>query len=272
MSTTNMISSVYIPRVGKNITDILISVEFLNNYWADCVYRVDFVPIGKKPGFTEENIEADYRSAFVHFSPLNPVFAEAFAQNRPYRHQPTCCREFWLILPNKTPVPKTMMNIHQIVDNCRYLENKVKSLEDKLEGVQFTVHQLIMGLFNKETQNNQMRRELNTLFSDENRYKYQSKEDTSRWTGYPTTRQGDECEDRINALEEQIKALTTFDHERVFQEEDEYADAEDNDDEASSSSSTTHSSMPDLEEVYSTASSEASERRIRNSYDLCGNA
>lgn len=46
-ANTNMISSVYIPRVGKNITDILISVEFLNNYWADCVYRVDFVPIGK---------------------------------------------------------------------------------------------------------------------------------------------------------------------------------------------------------------------------------
>lgn len=137
-----------------------------------------------------------------------------------------------------------MMNIHQIVDNCRYLEGKVKELEDKLEGTQLAVYQLLVGLFNEETQNNQLRRELNTLFSDENRYKYQAKHDTSRWSVFPTTRQGDECEARINALEEQIKALTTFDHENVFKEEGEYADAEDNDEVSSNSSNSTHSSMP----------------------------
>jgi len=265
-----MNSSVYIPRIGKYITDAHIVEEFYNN-WFGHVNRVDFVPIGKKPGFTEEDIDANYKSAFVHFTRFHEVhpFAEAFSQDQPYKFIPRFSRDFWLILPNKSPVPQTMMNNAQIVENCRYLENKVKELEDKIEGIQFTVHQLIMGLFNEETQNNQMRRELNTLFSDENRYKYQSKDDTSRWTSYPTTRQGDECEARINALEEQIKALTTFDNERVFQEEDEYADAEDNDEEASSS---THSSMPDLEEVYSISSSEVNERRIRNSYDLCGNA
>jgi formylmethanofuran dehydrogenase subunit E len=34
-------------------------------------------------------------------------------------------KEFWICLKNKTPVRTTMMNIHQIVENSRYLENLV---------------------------------------------------------------------------------------------------------------------------------------------------
>ena len=58
------------------------------------------------------------------------------------------------------------MNVHQIVENGRYLENllenqskkieeqdkTIKELENKFKGIEAVVLQLICGLFNQETQ------------------------------------------------------------------------------------------------------------------------
>jgi hypothetical protein len=77
-------------------------------------------------------------------------------------------------------------------------------MEEKLDGLQRVVYQLLGGLFNQDSQDGTLGRHLNTLFKNDNQ---DDEEDTSKWTSWPTTRQGDENADRIAALEAQILAL-----------------------------------------------------------------
>jgi len=340
MTTTN---TVYIPRMSKYITEEQIMTEF-DNSWFGAVVRVDFVPIGKKPGFTEENLDFAFKSAFVHFHyyiTQHHEFNTYFDAGKPYKHAAKCANEYWIILPNKNPIKPTMMNNAQIVENCRYLEGKVEqqqafiesleekmewierkadnyryleyeveeqqntigtlkstitALENKLDGVHQVVYQLLGGLFNNETQEGILNTHLSIMFpKNASIQKDASKSDISKWELSPTTHQGDYCEARIKALEARLNEMTTFDPIKIFSNKVEY-------DEETIVSSSTHSSMPDLiegniieedededvgyyeddqdedeetssmpslEEVNST---DSSLERIRNSYDLCGNA
>jgi len=115
-------------------------------------------------------------------------------------------------------------------------------------------------------------------------------EDTHNWSHWPTTRQGDECEKRIENLECGMNKLFQFEnprHARItpifnYEEQDDYLLMRkhenshmdcDNDSISTHSSidladdNSTHSSMPDLMEIQSVDS----DKRIRNSYELCGN-
>lgn len=125
---SNTVSSIYIPRMSSFVTQEDIAFEF-NNTYSNCVTRVDFTSVNKKPGFVEET-STPFKAAFVHFMyPLNEFFAtdivQALMEQKAYKHQTMLFQEYWLILPNKNPVPYTMMNNAQIVENCRYLEQKV---------------------------------------------------------------------------------------------------------------------------------------------------
>lgn len=318
----NSITSIYIPRMSVIHTEeVVINVMF--NLRIGTVTRVDFVPINKKPGFVEK-FDDVYKSAFVHLYLPNPRYegpplpAEDTAglclrdqhiwdmldADEPYRVKvsPT---EYWILLRNNNPVPETMMNIHQVVENGRYLEKLVekqsqkleeqdaiiKRLEAKLDGVHQSVYQLIGGLFNQGNQRDILEEHINCLFPDvKNEYTEDALPEKNKWTIYPTTRQGDECESRIEALEQQIQDMLKFDfNERTQHYEDHYDEAEllhrcninyiynDRDSLSSYSSipdlidvgddSSSHSSMPDLID----ASSDNSGERIRNSIELCGN-
>jgi uncharacterized coiled-coil protein SlyX len=134
MSST--ISTVYIPRMSAFVREQDIAFEFVNSY-AVHVARVDFTSCNKKPGFVEDTSDT-VKSAFVHF--IQPIMHfnatgmyEAFNNNKAYKHQTLLFQEYWLILPNKNPVPYTMMNNAQIVENCRYLEEKVMQQEEEIE-------------------------------------------------------------------------------------------------------------------------------------------
>lgn len=319
----NSITSIYIPRMSVLHTEeTVINVMF--NLRIGTVSRVDFIPINKKPGFVEK-FDDVYKSAFVHlYLPLPryegpPLPAEDTAglylrnqdildmidAGEPYRVK-VIPNEYWFILRNTNPVPETMMNIHQVVENGRYLEKLVekqsqkleeqdatiKRLEAKLDGVHQSVYQLIGGLFNQGNQRDILEEHINCLFPDEkNEYTEDALPEKNKWTIYPTTRQGDECEGRIEALEQQIQDMLKFDfNERSQYYEDHYDEAEllhrcninyihndtgslrshssmpeliDDDD------SSTHSSMPDLFDVRSDNSGD--KIRIRNSIELCGN-
>ena len=208
--------SVYIPRMEMRYTEEMVRIEF-HSKLIGYVKCVDFTPLHKTPGFDEKVVADDYfKAAFVHFEFIYPrlsgnQFKKDLENRTPYPlYIEDGTNKYWLILPNKNPIPRTMMNNSQIVENCRYLEKKVQEqeetirrLETKLEGVHQVVYQLLGGLFNPTTQRGVLDSHLDCLFplslSDDN-----LGIDESKWTTLPTTRQGDECENRIQTLEKRV--------------------------------------------------------------------
>jgi hypothetical protein len=219
------------------------------------VSRIDFVPINKKPGFVE-NFDDVYKSAFVHFYlptedapknkhnhvyPRNKYIWDMIVAGEPCRIHVTPT-EYWFIFCNHRPVPNTMMNIHQVVENGRHLEdliekqNKkleeqdatIKRLEAKLDGVHALVYQLIGGLFNHGNQRDILEEHTKCLFPDtKNEYTCDALPEKNKWTIYPTTRQGDDCEKRVEELEQTVRDMLKFDfHEPQEHYEDHYDEAE----------------------------------------------
>jgi hypothetical protein len=239
----NSITSIYIPRMSVIHTEeSVINVMF--NLRIGTVSRVDFIPINKKPGFVEK-FDDVYKSAFVHFylplpryegPPLpaedtaglclrNQYIWDMLDTDEPCRVK-VSPNEYWFILQNKNPVSETMMNIHQVVENGRHLEgliekqNKkleeqdttIKKLETKLDGVHALVYQLIGGLFNQGNQRDILEEHFKCLFPETiPEYTEDALPEKNKWTIYPTTRQGDECERRVEALEQQIRDMLKFD-------------------------------------------------------------
>ena len=228
-------SSIYIPRVDSEHTEESITY-YMAHYNIGTVSHIDFTPINKKPGF-KENVKEVVKSAFVHFSDPwfcsdklyyfqsrtymgNTKFWETIASGIGYKLQ-VSDNEYWLCFKNKNPVQRTMMNIHQVVENGRHLEGlieaqaktiqeqaeKIEALERKLEGTHNVVYQLLGGLFHQRHQNGILSTHLDNLFCRKlGEYR---NHDGSKWDIWPTTRQGDECEKKISELEEKLKNFET---------------------------------------------------------------
>ena len=142
---------IYIPRLPIAVTSYYICETFDNNE-IGCVTRVDFNSIGKKPGFVEEPIEAnelnrDFKNAFIHIETFyNSQLAEdiknTLEKGECFKLQ-TGAKCFWMLLKATNPIKETKMNIHQIVDNCRYLEGIVEAQQKQIEAQQKQIEQLI---------------------------------------------------------------------------------------------------------------------------------
>ena len=265
--------SIYIPRMSTVWTEDGVK-EIMRKYGIGTVTHVDFTPINKKPGFAED-YECATMSAFVHF--MDPVlsadgkyywmtgaqlgqFWTTIANGQSYKLQVTR-DEFWICLKNKNPIKRTLMNIHQVVENGRHLESlvttqaeEIKNLKEtvedltkKLDGIHGTVYQLIGGLFCQRTQSGMIDFHLKGLGLME--YKNATtKYDTHPSGIWPTTRQGDENRKRIEQLENTLKTMLEFDANCFAYEQVE------------------------TKSDTSSVSSNSSEERIKNSFDLCGNA
>jgi hypothetical protein len=83
------------------------------------------------------------------------------------------------------------------------LEKGNALLKEKLEATQITVYSLLGGLYNQNTQNSVLSKHVDDLFSQNQDVPYE-KHGENIW---PTTRQGDENEERIKRLEENIDIL-----------------------------------------------------------------
>jgi hypothetical protein len=285
MSSTLL--SVYIPRMAAHHDEESV-INVMTNYGIGTVCYVDFTTINKQPGFGE-NVDKYMKSAFVHFCDPKKVGSEKYnyymsyphkekfwdmvlSSNGPYKLQ-VSMSEYWLCLENKNPVQRTLMNVHQIVENGRYLENlieeqsqTIKKLENKLEGLHNVVYQLVGGLFNHQTQAGIMAIHHHIMGFNNSASIHN---DTSKWDISPTTRQGDENDRRIESLEQTVRDMLNFDYpEAVFTPQEEQDDLlqKRKYEEIDDCSVSTHSSMPELEEA-----SVDSEQRIRNSFELCGN-
>jgi hypothetical protein len=228
--------SIYIRSVKKNVTEDYIKFVFLEANIGQ-VERVDFAAIGKKPGFIE-NVSAPFKSAFVHFSFFtnisleDPDFGNKIREGNGYKfYLGEVEDEYWMLYPAKRYIQKTMMNNSQIVENCRYLENKIEEqeaqlaeqaetiqeLQKKIDGIQGTVYQLLGGLFNQKSQNQVLQDHLSDLYSEPPRVisRFEDpEEDDSEWENWPTTRQGDANEEKIKCLNKKFNDLivTVNDH------------------------------------------------------------
>jgi hypothetical protein len=58
-----------------------------------------------------------------------------------YYHHFTNNNSYWILLKNKSPIQRTLMNTHQIVANGLLLERRVDVLEPKLDDVEFNGHE-----------------------------------------------------------------------------------------------------------------------------------
>jgi predicted ArsR family transcriptional regulator len=219
----------YIPRVST-VTSVSDVIRVFNTIGV--VTRVDFTPLGKKPGF-KENIFADVKSAFVHVAELFTHGLEVvnmIQTGRSYKIYPYSTDEYWTFAKAQNQVQDTMMNNAQIVQNCRYLEKKVEqqarkleeqgaqleeqaadisSLSEKLSSVQEVVYQLLGGLFCQKSQVQIMSDHIDFLYPVDSSTSSRSRfgePDDSKWTIWPTTRQGDDCERRIADLEHDLDA------------------------------------------------------------------
>lgn len=103
----------------------------------------------------------------------------------------------------------------------------IEKLTSKLEDVKQVTYFLTGGLFCQKTQGNTLDMLLNSLFHDRDQNKLET---TSNWGHWPTTRQGDDCERRLDALEqlihknseEDIEVEKEIQRRREWEEEDRY--------------------------------------------------
>jgi hypothetical protein len=133
--TVGGLFSVFIPTISKVHTEEIIANYFDLNYVGK-VERVDFVEF-------QNDEKKGYQKAFVHFSPQKKTgeIMEAIEQKGSYRFYP-CERminvcsfkeqnEYWILLKNRNPVPKTELNIDQLAHNQKLLEEKASRMEEK---------------------------------------------------------------------------------------------------------------------------------------------
>jgi hypothetical protein len=128
------------------------------------------------------------------------------------------------------PNQELKMTISLLKNKVEEQEKTIQFLTAKMEGVSDLLYQFVGGLFSQRTQSSIINMHLNCLYSAEiqqgerEKLELEEKEINICW---PTTRQGDSNEKRINALEAQFKALTDFGPiEKVFEEEDDFCESD----------------------------------------------
>jgi hypothetical protein len=133
MSSSNEIKSICIPRLSNLYTenDVKYTFKLLS---IGQVNRVDFVPIHNHKN--NNKINENFQSAFVHFDFFYDTSIAQDTQNYLYNSIAFKLHlddsTFWWILNNKNPIPETKLNIHQLAENMRLLEEKVKQQEETI--------------------------------------------------------------------------------------------------------------------------------------------
>lgn len=138
--------SFYIPLVSTEygIDDIKYTFRLLN---IGEVRRVDFVTITpKNSSWITEDEPNQYRSVFVHMdymyeSPISTELMFCINNNTQYKLW-VDSYNFWWIAKNYKPVQDTDLNIHQVVENARLLEELVIKQGEQIRLLDQTVYQL----------------------------------------------------------------------------------------------------------------------------------
>jgi hypothetical protein len=127
--------SFYIPRIDKDYDEKDI-INIFNTFDIGQVMRVDFAPLAPiAPGVREsaESIRNPFQKAFVHMAWLynsdiaNTITRTVIDADTSFRVYPWIKNkhEFWILLNNKMAIPATKLNVHQMAENHRILEQTV---------------------------------------------------------------------------------------------------------------------------------------------------
>lgn len=142
--------SIYIPRMSVSTTEKEV-MEIFHKHEIGAVRRVDFTSTLKKPGFNEISTSVmRMKSAFVHFNKYydNPS-VHRLLELLTNKGQEKCLlyvdaekRSYWILLKALSVIPDTMMNHHQIVENCHYLEKKIEEQENTIKNYEERIQNL----------------------------------------------------------------------------------------------------------------------------------
>ena len=148
MSSSNQVTvaiaaegySFYIPRVRVAWTADEILTVF-TKFFGIVLDRVDLGEV-----LTTNSL---LRAAFVHMGPECRPVAEFITANivanKFYKMQ-ISRDEFWMILPNNNPIPKTELNVHQLAEITRKQKERIDFLENQVEELN-----KIVALYNSAT-------------------------------------------------------------------------------------------------------------------------
>jgi hypothetical protein len=153
--------------------------------------------------------------------------------------------------------------VSELKDKLEIMENVIQQQSAKLNSYNEVFYYLIGGLFNHTTQPKTFINYMETIFGDLNedeKEHYKNITNSSRWRDLPTTRQGDENEQRIECLEEKLNTILGIiqqndDTQNQYIQKEETATQKSEDICYSIVSSSSHSSMPDLIECSDTIDS-----------------
>jgi hypothetical protein len=126
-------TSIYIPFVDSRFTenDVINTFEYYNI----CnVSRVDFVEIPEKTNvchaFIHVNNWYNSNNASIAFWDITNKGSYKFYYSLLSQSN---SNSFWLLLPNKNPIPKTKLNIHQLAVMISEMEKKISEQQSEMD-------------------------------------------------------------------------------------------------------------------------------------------
>ena len=132
--------SLYIPRISKRYEEQDV-IDAFNDIDIGVVTRVDFAPlVPVAPGQREsaESLSCPYQKAFVHMEYLHDteigwtIYDSVVGADNSCRVYPNP-KEYWILMNNKMAVPAVSLNVHQIAENHRILEQTVMEQAAQIE-------------------------------------------------------------------------------------------------------------------------------------------
>ena len=122
-SNNNNMLSFYVPRIATSYNDASIRRIF-EQMGIGGVSRVDFKNIDGNDRFQKAFIHMDY---LYETEIANAINRNVFYMGSSFRINPENFNTevYWILLPNKTPIVETTLNIHQLAENARLLELRV---------------------------------------------------------------------------------------------------------------------------------------------------
>lgn len=126
--------SIYIPFVDSRLTEKDVINTF--DYYNICnVSRVDFVEIPEKTNvchaFIHVNNWYNSNNASLAFWDITNKGSYKFY----YSQSQSSSNAFWLLLPNKNPIPKTKLNIHQLAVMISEMEKKIADQQAEMDNM-----------------------------------------------------------------------------------------------------------------------------------------
>ena len=127
-------TSIYIPFVDSRFSEKDVIATF--DYYNICnVSRVDFVEIPEKANvchaFIHVNNWYNSNNASLTFWEITNKGSYKFY----YSQSQSTANAFWLLLPNKNPIPQTKLNIHQLAVMISEMEKKIVDQQAEMDNM-----------------------------------------------------------------------------------------------------------------------------------------